>query len=138
MSESAKGVDHKLKVGDTVLMRQKKENKLTPSFKPEKLTVTGLKGSSVEATNQRGAEVFWDASFFKPIESDSEDSAEEIEGQPVVQANESMPILEGEPEGDGNDPEEEEDEHVNVGTSVAVGRPRRQRQAPARLNDYVP
>ena len=63
MSESAKGVDHKLKVGDTVLMRQKKENKLTPSFKPETLTVTGVKGSSVEATNLRGAEVFLDASF---------------------------------------------------------------------------
>ena len=44
-SESAKEVDHKLKVGDTVLMRQRKENKLTPSFKPEKLTVTGVKGS---------------------------------------------------------------------------------------------
>ena len=99
LSESVKGVDHKLKVGDTVLMRQKKENKLTPSFKPEKLTVTGVKGSSVEATNQRVAEVFRDASFYKPIVSDSEDSAEEIEGQPDVQANESMPILEGEPEG---------------------------------------
>ena len=83
-------------------MRQKKENKLTPSFKPEKLTVTVEKGSSVEATNQRGAEVFRDASFFKPIVSDSEDSAEEIEGQPDVQANESMPILGGEPKGGGN------------------------------------
>ena len=96
-----------------------------------------MKGSLVEATNQRGAGVFRDASFFKPIESDSEDSAEEIEGQPNVQANESMPILEGESEVDGNHPEEEEDEHVDVGTSIAVGRPRRQRQAMAWLNDYV-
>ena len=68
-------------------MRQKKENKLTPSFKPEKLTVTGVKGSSVEATNQGGEEVIRDASFFKPIASYSEDSAEEIEGQPDIQVN---------------------------------------------------
>ena len=57
---------HTICIGDKVLVRQKKRNKLTPAFSPEMYTVTRVKGSMI--TGRRGKhEVTRDASMFKKL-----------------------------------------------------------------------
>ena len=57
---------HTICIGNKVLVRQKKRNKLTPAFSPEMYTVTRVKGSMI--TGRRGKhEVTRDASMFKKL-----------------------------------------------------------------------
>ena len=140
MEEKGSGKQHQLEVGDSVLMRQKKENKLSTPFSPVRLEVTDVRGSSVQVTDENGSNTFRDASFFKRVASDESEDEPEIpipagqdggrvgdtDGGMIDQANE-----EAEAGRVGERPEEE------VRPSLATERPRRERWPPARLGDYA-
>ena len=67
---------HELVVGDTVLMRQAKRNKLTPAFSPEPLKVVEVKGSSVMVSDGQRA-IMRDGSYFKKFASADEEEEED-------------------------------------------------------------
>ena len=94
MKNRGKGVEHQLSVSETVLMRQKKENKLLKNFNPNKMVITEEKGSSVEATKSNGTKVFQDVSLFKPIESDSDNGDDMETVRPVPPTHEGEEIEE--------------------------------------------
>jgi len=56
-----------IKLGDTVLVKQAKVNKLTSPFNPDKLTVTSKQGSWVVGTNSAGKDIARNVSFFKKL-----------------------------------------------------------------------
>ena len=58
---------HVIRVGDTVLMRARKVNKLSTPFQATRLQVTGVKGSMVTAQRTDGSTVTRNVSFFKKV-----------------------------------------------------------------------
>jgi len=85
MAETRKGKEHRLRVGDKVLIRQPKKNKLTPLYNPIEMTVVEVKGSSIVATDGQTS-VFRDASYFKQVSEDEDD-------QPIDNSiNEQLPV----------------------------------------------
>ena len=73
-------------VGDIVLCKQDKQNKLTPTFDPDPLTVTHRSHNTVTASNENYT-VTRNASFFKKLPAafgqDGEESDTDIEGEEV-------------------------------------------------------
>ncbi|GFR84457.1 polyprotein [Elysia marginata] len=61
-------VQHKIQMGDKVLVRQPKLNKLTPPYNPVPYIVTDVKGSMITAANA-GHTITRNSSFFKIIRS---------------------------------------------------------------------
>ena len=56
------------KINDTVLVKQKKLNKLTPPFNPNPYTITSMKGSMITArSNKTQSPITRNSSFFKQI-----------------------------------------------------------------------
>lgn len=55
-----------LALGDTVLVRQRKRNKITPYYDPAPYTVIAVKGSMVTA-ERKGCQIVRNSSFFKQI-----------------------------------------------------------------------
>ena len=55
-----------LTLGDTVLVRQQKRNKLTSYYNPKPLQITAIKGSMITAV-RNGLEIVRNSSFFKKI-----------------------------------------------------------------------
>ena len=55
-----------LALGDTVLVRQQKRNKITPYYDPAPYTVIAVKGSMVTA-ERKGCQIVRNSSFFKQI-----------------------------------------------------------------------
>ena len=78
MSESRKGSAHQLQVGDSVLIRQAKRNKLTPRYSPDSMTVVEIKGSSVIASDGRKT-IMRDGSCFKKLNQEETDEEEDVE-----------------------------------------------------------
>jgi hypothetical protein len=70
-----------LKVGDIVLMKQEKKNKLSTPFNPEPMTIKNKKGSMITAAAEN-KEITRNSSFFKKI------------GKPVLCDDEIVDILE--------------------------------------------
>ncbi|GFR80235.1 transposon Ty3-G Gag-Pol polyprotein [Elysia marginata] len=69
---------HSLNVGDTVLIRQKKTNKLTPPYIPKPYRITDVKGSMVTA--KRGTHrIVRNSSYFKQIPYQQVEEEEEID-----------------------------------------------------------
>ena len=61
---------HNFAVGDQVLVKQKRTNKLATTFEPNAYTITKIKGSSIQAKRlSDGREIFRDASYFKLMKS---------------------------------------------------------------------
>ena len=84
MVDRKKGKEHDLQVGDVVLSKQKKKNKLTPAYNPEPVTVTNVKGSMVTVQGEKSSTR--DGSTFKRLlfdptsyEGDNESSEDEDE-----------------------------------------------------------
>ena len=75
--------EHTILVGDTILVRQQKKNKLSTRFDPEPYQVTRVKGTMVTAT-RLGHYVTRNISFFKkispqqPHQQDTDREEEEI------------------------------------------------------------
>jgi hypothetical protein len=137
MRQSRKGTEHRLEVGDKVLMRQKKQNKLTPRFNTTEMTVTDVQGSSVEVSSG-GSRVFRDASFFKRVESEEDDSDQPSGNEePEAAADGAEETHEGSDEEADVEANDVETSASTSQPSVAAGRPRREARAPARFSDYV-
>ena len=68
-----------IKVGDTVICIQKKENKLTPRFNPELLTVVARKHSMVTAKGKDGETKTRNVSHLKKVEKKSNSEGKEKE-----------------------------------------------------------
>ena len=138
MREKSRGEDHSLVVGNKVLMRNKKENKLTPKFDPTEMTVIGVKGSSVTASDGRRV-IFRDASFFKRIDSEDEEETP-ISGDRELPTEDNEPTPPNQDEtGEGPDDQNpiEPTAQTQPAQGLAAGREVRTRQPPARLRDYV-
>ena len=101
MAESRKGSPHQLKVGDQVLIRQAKKNKLTPRYNPEKQTVVEVWGSSVDVSDGQKT-VMRDGSQFKKVLTDEDDEEEEkmtagltdegAQGEATEQLHDARPV----------------------------------------------
>jgi hypothetical protein len=98
-----------LKVGDNVLVKREKKNKLSTPFNPEPMTIKNKKGNMITATAEN-KEITRNLSFFKMI------------GKPVLCDDEIYDILES---GKSN-----ENPNTN-GTSS------RKRKTPGYLKDFV-
>ena len=67
MTHTSKHSPSRLKVGDHVLVKQRRQNKLSPPYDPNPYTITDKKGSMVTA--QRGhSRIVRNSSFYKPIQ----------------------------------------------------------------------
>ncbi|KAK3754982.1 hypothetical protein QZH41_004427 [Actinostola sp. cb2023] len=116
-----------LKVGDKVLVKQPKKNKLSTPFKPEPLEVKEKKGSMITAHNAEYT-VTRNTSFFKKIPSSTQVpltlSDEEEELHPNNETDETS--SQAQSNADPQDP----------GTPPPLRRSSRNRRAPEYLNDY--
>jgi transposase InsO family protein len=116
---------HKLRVGDSVIVKQMKVNKLTPTFNPTPLRITEVQGSRITAREINGTwTITRDASYFRKIASDTradnegdQDASDESDG-------------ETENENRGNQQETPD------GSTEKGQRPRRTTRRPSYLKDY--
>ena len=73
ISKDINAKEHRLQVGDRVVVMQKKKNKLTTAFDPTPLTITSIKGSMITASKQgwtitrcfKILQVIWDFTYAK-------------------------------------------------------------------------
>ena len=66
------------RIGDTVLVRQKKKNKLTPPFDPTPHLITAMKGSMITAKSTKSSNhITRNSSFFKRIRAKSESESDD-------------------------------------------------------------
>ncbi|CAB4025878.1 Hypothetical predicted protein [Paramuricea clavata] len=116
---------NKLLIGDSVIVKQTKVNKLTPTFNPTPLRITEVQGSRITAREINGTwTITRDASYFRKIASDTR--ADNKDDQ------------------DASDESDEETENENRGNqqetldeSTEKGqRPRRTTRRPSYLEDY--
>ncbi|CAB3977110.1 Hypothetical predicted protein [Paramuricea clavata] len=80
---------HKLQVGDSVIVKQTKVSKLTPTFNPTPLRITEVQDSRITAWEINGTwTITRDASYFRKIGSDTcadneddQDASDESDGE---------------------------------------------------------
>ena len=77
MSERQRGKEHQLRQGDTVLVQQKKRNKLTPRYDPEPYIVRDVKGSMVMAQGERRS-ITRHGSCFKQIKCNIASQSQDV------------------------------------------------------------
>ena len=109
----------KFNIGDTVLLRQQRNNKTDTTFKPVPFVVTDVKGTTITAESPTGNSITRNCSFFKIIRSPNAAShfrEEEENGIP-------HPVIESSP-------------HTQA-THHNQRRFTRTLKRPAYLNDYV-
>ena len=127
----AKNTD--LSVGDKVLLKQPKQNKMSTPFKPEPLEIKDEKGSMITAQNAERT-VTRNASFFKKLPSSVPvqliPSDEEEIFTPSIETAEAADVAEGYHEAD----EAVEDEPE---APPALRRSERTRRVPEHFKDYV-
>ena len=87
----AKNTD--LNVGDKVLIKQPKQNKMSTPFKPEPFEITDKKGSMITAQNAEHT-VTRNASFFKKLPSNIPVHPEEEQFTPFIDAAEAAEPIE--------------------------------------------
>ncbi|CAB3993128.1 Retrovirus-related Pol poly from transposon [Paramuricea clavata] len=72
-----------IKVGDQVLVKQGKRNKLSTNFSPQPYTVTAIKGSKVVAEN-KDHRITRNSSFFRKLNEEKRMAEEEDDEMPVA------------------------------------------------------
>jgi uncharacterized membrane protein len=72
-----------IKVGDQVLVKQQKRNKLSTNFSPQPYTVTAIKGSKVVAEN-KDHRITRNSSFFRKFHKEKRMAEEEDDEMPVA------------------------------------------------------
>ena len=77
-----------IKIGDQVLVKQRKHNKLATNFSPKPYTVIAIKGSKVVAEN-KDHRITRNSSFFRKIPKVKQMSEEEDDEGPVVRTREN-------------------------------------------------
>ncbi|KAI8498083.1 hypothetical protein Bbelb_240270 [Branchiostoma belcheri] len=68
--------ENNIDIGDTVLVSQRKQNKLTPPYDPKPHRVIGKKNTMITAENN-GRRITRNATFFKKIKIEEEDSEDD-------------------------------------------------------------
>ena len=114
-----------IQVGDTVLVRQYKQNKLTTTFNKVPYIVVSRKGTKVTAENSKH-KITRNVSHFKRVNAH-------------VNLHPDCSESEDEDECDYNDYVDHNAEHIdNRGNANYTGRPTRNRQAPNRYGNPIP
>ena len=132
---NAKSTD--LSVGDKVLIKQPKQNKMSTPFKPEPLQITHKKGSMITAQNGERT-VTRNSSFFKKLPSNipvhPAPSDEEEQSTPYIETPETV-----EPVETAESPAVEpvEPPALTPVESPALRRSTRARRVPEHFKDYV-
>jgi hypothetical protein len=98
------------KVGDSVLVKQEKKDKLTPPFNPTPLKIKEKKGSMITAADGQNKMITRNSSHFKKV------------GESIMNEEESEEIL------DGNNSDTPD---------ITLRRSPRERRPPKYLDDYV-
>ena len=119
-----KAADSEIKEGDTVVMRNERQGKLEPNFKPEKYKVVGMSGSDIVCTDSSGETVRRNVQFAKKLKVQV-DSCGGVDGESAFerQGQDSDKSVDDSPSANTHEP--------TVRTSGRVRHP------PARLNDYI-
>ncbi len=74
------------KIGDHVIVKQERKNKLTPNFSPMPYVVVERQHSRVTAKARNGHTITTNVSHFKKFPDPEQTSDEDEERQPIVQA----------------------------------------------------
>ena len=118
--------EHHLQVGDTVLVRQQKKNKLSSVYNPEPITVTDINHSMITATRNDNSTITRNASFFKKIGDNATQGGIEEEDDDIIPSKES------------EDPPAVTREEEQTDTEKPEKRyPQRNRRLPSKLKDYI-
>ena len=134
-----------LSVGDKVLIKQPKQNKMSTPFKPEPLQITHKKGSMITAQNGERT-VTRNSSFFKKLPSNIPvhpvPNDEEEQSTPYIEAPETVEPVERveSPSVTTNDSptvEQVEPPALAAIESPALRRSARARRVPKYFKDYV-
>ena len=132
---NAKSTD--LSVGDKVLIKQSKQNKMSTLFKPEPLQITHKKGSMITALNGERT-VTRNSSFFKKLPSkipvQPVPSGEEEQSTPYIETPETVEPVETVELPSVTTNKSPELEPVE---SPALRRSARARRVPEHFKDYV-
>ena len=138
--------DCHLKIGDTVLVKQQRENKLTSYYNPKPLTITAMKGSMVTASSANGEyKTTRNSSFFKklPDAAGRDNTAEQREtshqpGRDSDTDDDVTPPAAGINVRAAPPHDTSAQAPRDAATSPRRRYPQRRRHPPARLTDYVP
>ncbi|CAH2108806.1 unnamed protein product [Euphydryas editha] len=123
-----------LQPGDKVLMRQRKENKLSTPFSPNEHTVLWKSGNLVAVQSPEGKVVKRNSSYFKPIKNrDTNRFTKENENEKFFE-NENEKFLENE---NGNETLEMTSNKGNQDLTCDPVRPQRERRLPPKYNDFL-
>ena len=128
-----------LKVGDSVLVRQQRDNKLTTPFNPEPLQISQRKGTMITAKNSHRS-ITRNSSFFKKIPTPEQDPPvpEPDLDEPCVDASSTSTVQLPETAPAAETPSATDDAPTPAATPPAVvSRPARVRKPPASHKDYV-
>lgn len=133
-------VPRSIKVGDKVLLREEKTNKLSSEFRPQPFTVIQKKGSEVTVRDDAGSEFKRNAAFMKRYHA--QESASNVDGGEgeSTQSADAEKIVEKE-----NERAEKQDERAEVVNKEAKGHHKqpilhtstRQVRRPAWFQDFV-
>lgn len=127
--------DPNIQVGDTVLVRQRHENKLSPHYSPVPMQVTSRKGSMVTA-DRGGRKVTRNSSFFKKVNLQPEGKADlqvEAESSPDDQEGDEPNVV---PQACTAQPEPFESSEP-LQPPLSLRRSSRTRFKPRHLQDFV-
>lgn len=128
--------ENNLGVGDKVLVRAEKKNKLSTEFNPESFEIMERKGNTVTVKSKEGkiykrnltqVKKFIDSSSEEEVESDGEEneqSTQRKKGNVEVSAEE------------GNKINRKVPERGNIEANGEEGKPKRNRKVPERFGDY--
>ena len=138
--------DCHLQIGDTVLVKQQRENKLTSYYNPKPLTITAMKGSMVTASSANGEyKTTRNSSFFKklPDAAGRDNTAEQREtshqpGRDSDTDDDVTPPAAGINVRAAPPHDTSAQAPRDAATSPRRRYPQRRRHPPARLTDYVP
>ena len=119
-----KAADSKIKEGDAVVMRNERQGKLEPNFKPERYKVVGMGGSDIECEDNSGETVRRNVQFAKKLQV-QEDHSRDVDDESVLESQ-------------GQDVAKSADVPTSTSTSEPTVRTSgRIRRPPARLKDYL-
>ena len=142
ISRDASAKEHRLKVGDRVVVMQKKKNKLSTVFDPTPLTVTSIKGSMITA-NKKDWAITRDASKFRKLYGTLPTTSTKRGGEEIQESeNDSTEQSDLDEQDQGEIDHEvadigQDDEGAHgANPEPHIARPERARQPPAWLRDY--
>ena len=126
--------ENKIQVGDRVLLKQEKKNKLSTTFEPVPVTVVQKQGSSVLVQKEDGAQYRRNTTHIKKLLGQDDDESTPTSlvnaDQPEETLQETTPKDSTSPVQTSDEKQPLTDDHLNV-------RPKRERRLPKRFDDNV-